>query len=167
MSLNDTRLDPFLVKELYKNMLIDPAPVPSGHTVASDADFAFLGNHEKRVVVMVNSPDSAYLPDESLAFLLDILSACKLNMADIALFNLAKNPSITDQIIADRLGPLKVLLFGIDPLSIGMPLQFPHYQVQSFSNRVYLSSPRLEILKSDKEVKLKLWTCLKKIFLNG
>lgn len=167
MSLNDTRLDPLLVKELYKNMLIDAAPVPAAHPVASDAGFTFLGNHEKRVVVLVNSPDNAYLPDESLTFLLDILSACKLSMADIALLNLAKDPSITDQIIAERLGPLKMLLFGIDPLSIGMPLQFPHYQVQSFSNRVYLSAPRLEILKSDKDEKLKLWTCLKKIFLNG
>jgi len=167
MSLNDARLNPVLLESMYKYMLIEESPAPVEQLVDTGAAIAFLGNHEKRVTILVHSPESAYLPDESLAFLLDILSACKLSMADIALLNLAKETSITDQNIEEKLGPLKVLLFGIDPLSIGMPLQFPHYQVQSFSNRVYLGAPPLDLLRSNKDEKLKLWTCLKKIFLNG
>jgi len=167
MSLNDTRLSPFLLEAMYKNMLIGESPVPVNEKAGNGHEAAFLGNHEKRITVLVSEEESAYLPEESLAFLMDILSACKLSMADIALLNLARDPSVTDQFIAEKLAPLKVLLFGVDPLSIGMPLQFPHYQVQSFSNRFYLSAPPLDVLRSNKEEKLKLWTSLKKIFLNG
>ena len=59
----------------------------------------------------------------------------------------------------------KIFLLGLDAEVLGLPLQFPQYQVQQFNNQVYLSSASLTDLQKDKEEKLKLWNCLKKIFL--
>ena len=86
-------------------------------------------------------------------------------MADIALVNVAKNPSISYTEITGQFKAEKIILFGTEPEAIGLPLEFPHYQIQKFNNQVYLSSVSLNGLQADKEEKLKLWNCLKKIFL--
>ena len=66
------------------------------------------------VVVLVDDPGSLYLPEDDLNFLLGIMNACKLSMADIALINLNKNK--TDYTaITDQFGAETVLLFGTDP----------------------------------------------------
>ena len=60
-----------------------------------------------------------------------------------------------------------IFLFGLDVSELALPLQFPHYQVQQFNNQVYLSSASLIELQANKEEKMRLWNCLKKIFALG
>ena len=88
-------------------------------------------------------------------------------MADIALINLAKNPGLAYTTVTEQLKAEKVFLFGLDTTALALPLQFPHYQVQQFNNQVYLSSASLHELQANKEEKMKLWNCLKKIFSLG
>jgi hypothetical protein len=122
---------------------------------------------KKKIAVLVNSTAAIYLPDEELNFLLGILTACKLSMADIALINLAKNPGLDYTAVTGQLRAEKIFLFGLDADALALPLQFPHYQVQQFNNQVYLSSVSLNELQANKEEKMKLWNCLKKIFALG
>lgn len=167
MSLDNIQLPPFVLQDLFKDSLVEL--VPTGQTTNSPvlSSISFLGNNQKNITILVNVPATIYLPDDELNFLMGILTACQLSMADIALVNLSSNNAIDYNTINDQLTPEKILLFGIDPLSLLLPLQFPYYQVQPFNNQVYLSSPALNLLQTDKAEKTKLWNCLKKIFLNA
>ena len=112
----------------------------------------------------MNAETAIYLPDEELNFLLGILTACNLSMADIALVNLSKNPDVNYANLTEQFNAEKIFLFGLTAAVIALPLQFPHYQVQQFNNQVYLSSVSLSEMQANKEEKIKLWACLKKIF---
>ena len=75
MSLDNIQLPAIVVHDLFKNSLIDlnmKQPVAASSTTAP---FAFLGNNQKKVIVIVNDDSAIYLSDISLNFLLGILAA--------------------------------------------------------------------------------------------
>jgi len=164
MSLDNIQLPVAVIQDLYGKCLYDLEPDKSALSDIQNSGIPFLGNNQKRIAILVHSDTAIYLPDEELNFLLGILTACKLSMADIALINLSKNPELAYAAITTHLHAEKVFLFGLPAGAIALPLQFPYYQVQSFNNQVYLSSASLAELQANKEEKLKLWACLKKIF---
>ena len=101
MSLNDIVLPAKSIVSLYKNSLVEDhsfnaaKPLPQG-------SIAVLGKDLKRVIILVTNKEVAFLPDDELNFLLGILSACKLNMDDVGIVNLAKNETLSyTQIIID------------------------------------------------------------------
>ena len=167
MSLDNIQLPPVILQDLYKNSLVDLRSANGSEKPSTKAGLAFLGDNQKKIVIVVNERDAIYLPDDDLNFLMGILTACHLDMADIALLNLSANPSLDHNRINTELIAEKILLFGVDPMVLSLPLQFPHYQVQQYNNQVYLAAPALNILQDDKVEKMKLWACLKKIFLPG
>lgn len=167
MGLDHLTLSPLVLEELYWNSLVDLTGKPVPETGREKSGITSLGNNQKKVLVLVNEPDAIYLADGNLNFLLGILTACQLGMDDIALVNQYHQPKLTHVQINEALSPEKVLFFGVEPGSVELPLQFPHYQVQHYNNQVYLAAPDLDRLAGDKAEKMKLWTCLKKIFLNG
>jgi hypothetical protein len=167
MSLDNIQLPDTILQGLYSKCLYN---LETDKSVSNDiqlGSIGYLGNNQKKIAVLVSSTAAIYLPDEELNFLLGILTACKLSMADIALINLAKNPNLAYADVTEQLKCEKLFLFGLDADALALPLQFPHYQVQHFNNQVYLSSVALHELQADKEEKLKLWNCLKKIFALG
>lgn len=165
MSLDHIQLSPTLIQSLYSKSLYD---LKAGKSVSSDVqtdNISFLGSNQKKIILLVNAAEAIYLPDEELNFLLGILTACKLSMADIALVNSAKTPELDYIVITNQLKAEKIILFGLDAAALQLPLQFPHYQIQQYNNQVYLSAASLADLRKDKEEKMKLWNCLKNIFL--
>ena len=165
MSLDHFQLTPDLLQGLYKNSLIINETGQLDSSSEQSVKFTFLGNNQKNIVFIVDHKEAIYLPDEELSFLMDILTACRLSMADIALLNLAVNPALDYTAINSELKAEKVICFGIATPALQLPIQFPNYQVQHYNNQVYLASPSLTVLQDDKAEKTKLWTCLKKIFL--
>jgi hypothetical protein len=164
MGLDNIQLTPTLIQSLYSKSLYDlTAGKPRPVSIQKDG-VVFLGSNQKRVIILVNAPEAIYLPDEELSFLLGILTACRLSMADIALINVSKNPDLIYTDITEQLKAEKIFLFGLDAEALDLPLQFPQYQVQQYNNQVYLSSASLTELQKDKEEKMKLWNCLKKVF---
>jgi hypothetical protein len=163
MGIDDIKLNAVLLENLYAKSLYDlgtgnPQPLDTTKSTIS-----FLGKNEKKIVIMVQSEDSLYLPEDELNFLMGILTACRLTMADIALVNFSKNESLIYSDLAEQLGAEKIFLFGLGN-KLQLPLEFPPYQVQKFGTQVYVSSASLAALQKDKEEKLKLWNCLKKVF---
>jgi hypothetical protein len=155
MDLNNIQITPEIATALYRFSLVDG---PLGTATA----WKYLGENKKNILIVVNHIDTTHLPDEDLAFLTTILSACKLSLADVAIVN--KN-NYSNQTYKEYTGHFKskiVLLFGTDPVSFGLPLDFPHFQVQSFSKCTFLYSPSLN--EYDQLVKSKLWVCLQRIF---
>ncbi|MFM6924005.1 MAG: hypothetical protein ACKOU7_00755 [Ferruginibacter sp.] len=164
MSLDNIQLPDTILQSLYSKCLYDLDSDKSVLSAIQTPGISFLGNNQKKITILVNCETAIYLPDEELNFLLGILTACKLSMADIALVNLSKNPGISYTALSEQLKAEKVFVFGPDAAVLELPLQFPHYQVQPFNNQVYLSAVSLKELQANKEEKMKLWTCLKKIF---
>jgi len=177
MSLNNIQLNPSLLADMYRTSLVEtnqnlrsnekkyaPAAI---ETVAKDtkaANWKYLGEYKKNILIVVRYNGVPYLPDEQLNFLTSVLSACKLNLADVAIFNIANSPSALYKELQEKFKSNFTILLGLTPEEFEMPLSFPEFQVQSFNNCTFLYAPVLEMLETDKVLKSKLWTCLKKMF---
>jgi hypothetical protein len=164
MSLDNIQLPGIVIQDLFKKSLVDlKTEQPLAHS-DSPGSMAWLGKNGQRVAILVNSSESLYLPDQELEFLMGILTACRLTMADVALVNLHRHPGLDYKALTAATGCEKVILFGVAPDLLQMPLSFPPYQVQRYNNQVYLCSPPLQALQADRMEKSKLWVCLKQIF---
>lgn len=167
MSLDNIQIPVIVLQNLYSKSLFDLKRGKPDLASTDTGTISYLGNNKRKIVIIVRSPETLYLPDEDLKFLLGILSACKLSMEDIALINASKNSSLLYKDLTEQLSAEKIFLFGVDPDVLRLPLQFPYYQIQQFNNQVYLSSASLTELQNDKAEKMKLWNCLKKVFSIG
>ena len=192
MSLNDIRLPKFIIDELYKDSLVvspwasaippstkpqptplpktpSPAPAPAASTTspAEPAGYKFLGNHRRKITILVHSPGAAFLPDDQLSFLTKILEACRMNIGDVAIINTATAP-VGIAALKEQLHPETILLFGVEPPAIRLPINFPAFRLQPYDDCTYLSAPGLDIVSQPSEesrlLKSKLWVCLKTLF---
>jgi hypothetical protein len=161
MSLNQIKLNTRLLTDLYPDVLIQSNNTTS---VPDYQGIRYLGKNAKHIALLINNPSQPYLTDNELNFLTNILSACRLSLADVAIVNIH---SIPQNKIEDSLQTLEtkiVILFGMDPLSIDLPINFPQFQLQGFNGKTYLFSSTLQELEADKALKLKMWNCLKTLF---
>lgn len=164
MSLDNIQLTPFLIQELFKNSLVEFDATEPAEKSLPISSFNILGNNRSRVIIIVENDENLYLPDDQLNFLLGILSACKLTMEDVAIINIKKNKAVTYKAIELELKAEKIILFGVTPAQIGLPLEFPHYQIQQYNKQTYITAAMLPDIQDDKVEKTKLWNCLKQIF---
>jgi len=175
MNLNSIDFSKKTIADLYKNSLVEFNEVDADSELKTNkVQLKFLGENKKHVLAVVNYADAVHIPDMQLVFLTNLLSACKLTLADTAVFNFYPF-SGPDNLDADERSklfnniisffkPKTVLLFGTEPADFGMPLLFPQFQIQSHNNSTFLFTPNLQEMEHDKSLKAKLWICLKKIF---
>ena len=144
-------------------------PTPAAKTPAQPAEgfYRTLGNHRRKITILVNTPGIAFLPDDQLAFLTKMLEACKMNIGDVAIINHATLP-LDIAMLKQQLQPSFILLFGLEPTAIRLPLNFPLFKIQNYDQTTYLSSSSLEELirpgEENKLLKSKLWVSLKTLF---
>jgi hypothetical protein len=159
MSLNNIQLKSSLLAGLYKNSLVQTEQVVTAETKPVN----YLGNNHKNILVIVANPSVPFLPDEEFNFLTSILAACKLSIADIGIINYTNTELANLQTLINSESK-NVLLFGVEPLTIGLPINFPAFQLQSFNSRTYLYAPQLLQIENDKTLKGRLWSALKIMF---
>lgn len=140
-----------------------PKPVPETPAVTGNP-LKYLGDNKKNILIVVNYPGTAYLPDDTLQFLTQLLTACRLSLGDIALVNHANGPAQPYRQLTDKLQSKTVFLYGIEPADWGLPISFPHFQLQAFAGINFLYAPVMEDIMADKLLKTKLWLSLKAIF---
>jgi hypothetical protein len=145
-----------------------PNTTPSNTTPPNTTPpIKFLGSNRRHITLLVHAPASPFLPDNQLAFLTKILEACRMTLADVALVNNAATP-ITVTELKQLLQPKTILLFGLEPSAIRLPINFPTFKPLDYDGCTYLSAPDLEQLVSNTEesklLKSKLWVCLKRVF---
>jgi len=161
MGLNDIQLTNQQLTNLYADVLIE---ITIASAVPERQRVKYLGKNARNILLFVNNGDVPFLTDDELSFVTNILSACKLSLADVAIVNIHSLPENGAAEAIGLLEPKNILLFGIPPLAIDLPINFPQFQLQSFNSRMYLYSPKLQELQSDKALKLKLWNGLKTMF---
>jgi hypothetical protein len=146
-----------------------PAPQASTPTTQTSvpSPLKSLGSNRRHVTILVSARDSPFLPDNQLAFLTKILEACRLSLADVAIVNNATaETNITT--IKEQLAPKTILLFGLEPSALRLPINFPPFKPLDYDGCTYLSTPGLDQLvrntEESKLLKSKLWICLRTIF---
>lgn len=179
MDLNNIELPVSVVAELYSSSLIESNDMPAKKklatasskeeipvvpVIADEVVWRSLGSNLKRILVIVKSSEAVHLTDNELTFLTGILTACKLTLADVAILNLNNYPEVSYKELTNHFKSKIVLLFDTEPAAFGLPMSFPHYQIQAFANNSFLYSPSLKELENDKVEKSKLWVCLKRLF---
>jgi len=171
MNLNHIQLPASVVADLYKRSLVLSDQEPGEQVVSSlnkTSDSAnkwkYLGENKKNILAVVNYSDSVHLPDEELNLLTKLLTACKLGLADVAIVNGNNYDEINYKEMIAQFSSKIIFLFGIEPVSFGLPVNFPHFQLQPFASATFLFSPSLEELRKDDLLKSKLWVCLRRLF---
>ena len=171
MDLNHIELPPSLVAGLYQKTLIEatsthtkPQPVSTPETADSKkSGWQFSGNNKQNILIIVDAGERHITQPEKV-WLLSMLSACLLSEEDVVIVNRKDHRSEDYKSLTDQFKSRIVFLFGIEPVSIGLPVSFPHFQVQKFSSLTFLYAPNLAELMQDKLLKSKLWLSLKRIF---
>lgn len=135
--------------------------------VLNDGNQWYLGNNKKNIIVVIKELEVAFINDNHLQFLSNILNACKLNLGDIALVNYSNWPlSYID--LKQKLQPKFILVFGLETKDIQLPFTIPNFQVQSHDNCKFLFSSSLTKMDGDSQEakieKSKLWMSLKNMF---
>ncbi len=172
MDLNNLDLPASIIADLYKSTLVEPdqkhAKFLPKNILSNNEPIGnrwkYLGNNKKNILIVVNYANCVYLPDGQLNFLTNMLTACKINLADVAIINMNSNSEAAYNELLNHFKSKTIFLYGVEPASFGMPISFPHFQVQIFSNCTFLFAPVLEELEKDKVLKSKLWVCLRRIF---
>jgi hypothetical protein len=164
MSLNNIELPPLLIEGLFKKTLVELKSKQPIKVINPVSALHMLGKNKKGVIILINNNETAFLPEEELNFLIGILSACQLTLEDAGIINMAKSIELNYHHFEKEIIAEKIILFGVDPATLELPLSFPHYQIQAYNSLTYLAAPALAVLLQDKAEKLKLWNCLKQVF---
>lgn len=171
MNLNDIQLPSAVIADLYKKSLIElpvniNAVINSPKEVPTDP-FGYMGNNLKQILIVVNYPDQAFLPDEQLRFLTAVLKACNLTLEDTAIVNFATfKPDY--ELLRQRMLPRIMLFFGVNATLITIPGRVNEFEPIKLEGITILHVPELEWLNQNnnegKTLKKKLWAALKHLF---
>ena len=158
MSLDNIQLLPKVVAELYKESLVVLKDLQATQQ-STTATKNISGQTPARILLITPSPTV----ESEKTFLDKLLTACQIIPEE------AKNLNILDHApdyaaVIETSTPPVILMFGVGPAQIGLPLEFPAYQLQKHHGKTFLSADPLNRLMADPAAKKLLWACLKKIF---
>lgn len=160
------QLPGIVLAELYKKSLVFIDEDISQKDISKPEE-QYLGDYQKKIIVLVNEPDDIYLSDANRNFLSGILNACKLNLEQVALINFNNN-HVSFQQLKKEMKPEFLLSFGVSALQIELPFSMPYYQVQQYDNCSITTAPSLSNLNNETATaiteKKKLWKSLQKMF---
>ncbi len=141
--------------------------VVNAHKTTPTQPLKFLGDHLKKIVVLVNDVEAVHLNETDLGLLSSILNACKLTLADIALVNMATQPVSIHEILSTLPSQL-VLAFDLTSAQIKIKLPATLYKpVVLGETHILFSSSLRSMQGGDQAAKLeksKLWNALKLLF---
>lgn len=165
MSLNDIELSDITRQMLFEKNLVGKIEMTDQQPISKEMFISSLGENKKNIVFLVNNVEHKYLPDNEMEMLSNLIIACKLSMADIALVNYHFNQYQYSQ-FNDYFKPKIILLFGISTAAMELPFTIPFFQIQKFQQQLFLTAPPLADFLDNKNLKKDLWISLQKLFLN-
>ena len=173
MSFTKAKLPNFLLTDLYKNVLINSTKKAETTIVEGEKkqpirnSLEFLGENNKSIVIIVEDNEAVFIGDEKLQLLTNLLQACNLSLADVAIINIA-NKKLNYASIKEAVPFENLLMMGISIKPFELPLIFSKNKVQQFNNTNLLITENLSKLIGDtaevKTEKRALWNALKIMF---
>jgi hypothetical protein len=166
-----TRLPAGLLASLYKSSLVGGAPSPAMDAEAGNpsvetqsAEKTSLGGYGRSVLLLVDHAGDPFMPEAELTFLTNILKACRLGMEDVMIANIHGMSAEDRKSLLEDRKPHNLILFGVEPAEIALPISFPPLKVQRHGPSQYLHAPSLQALQGDDTAKRGLWASLKSMF---
>lgn len=163
MSLDNIQLSQETCKNLFSRNLIELDNTPIDKEVQKLTPISSLGENQQQILFIVNEPEQRFLSDDEMTLLSNLIVACKLSMADIALVNFYHN-HFDYHGFAKQFHPKKILLFGVTTEELSLPFAIPFFQIQPFQDQLYLTAPSLKTFLNNNDLKKELWTSLQKLF---
>ncbi|HET7115799.1 MAG TPA: hypothetical protein VFI29_04885 [Hanamia sp.] len=164
MSLDNIQLSKKECQILFAKNLVGTVQDIVADTVSNEIKINSLGGNQKNILFLVNDSQNKFLPDNEMDLLSNLITACKLSMADIALVN-HYNTFINYHQLTDHFQSKKILMFGATTSELGLPFSIPFFQIQQFQQQFYLTAPPLIDFLNNKNLKKDLWISLQKLFL--
>ena len=131
-------------------------------------ELTWLGNFNKRILIVVDEPDAVYLNDADMGLLTKMLEAVKISLADVAIVNNAHYQLGNFDALGSKLPANFYVLFNVPATGIGAPLKIQPYQVLPWNGKQFLYSPSLTAINTpgpdQVNMKKSIWVALKKIF---
>jgi len=159
MDLNDITLSSQLLADLYSDVLIE---MNATH-VHEKPLLHWIGKNQKHILIVVLKNETDIINEYELSFLTNVLTACRLTLADVAIVKWPQiGTNLTELLVT--LESKIIFLFNIDPVSFGLPINFPPFQIQSHDKRTYLHAPPLLEIENNIDLKKRLWASLKILF---
>lgn len=147
MSLDNIQLPPKVIAELYKESLV-VLKVLQATTERAAVTENIAGQAPAQILFITPSETDT----SENTFLDKLLTACKLNTGEAKRKNIREHAPDYNYVI-DPSTPAVVLLFGVGPAQIGLPLEFPNYQVQKHHGKTFLACDPLNLLTGDPAAK--------------
>ena len=164
MSLDNIQLSSQTCSILFSHNLIEDSASNTITNSQKKIEINSLGENQKKVLLLVNDPSYKFLPDDEMELLTNLITACKLSMADISLVNFNLNRYNYHQ-FNSQFEPKKILVFGVTTTELELPFEIPNFQIQSFQEQSYLIAPSLKDFLNNTALKKELWKSLQKLFL--
>lgn len=118
---------------------------------------SFLGENQKYVLILVNSPNDKFINDSEKAFLMKIVeSGLRFSLDDIAIANCS---NYSPEQIMDEINAKFLITFGIDNIT-----NHELYQIFQWNGKSTLLAEDLKSIEADVSKKTKLWKALKLMF---
>ncbi len=149
MSLEKYTLPVSLIAELYKDALVSDVQLHQ----SSYPGHPGTGAIKKNIVIVLREGNTVYLDK--------ILKACRLDRNDVAL---EKPGSLHYKELMKQYHCKIIILFGVAPAELQLPVDFPLFQLQPFNGVTYLYAPSLQETEQDKPKREKLWLSMKRLF---
>ena len=176
--LQNIKLPDFLITDWYKSHLIiseenkvvvRPAIPENKKEIPAPINepIWFVGYNKKNITIVIDQNVEVVISDDWKAFLNSVITACKLTLNDVVVVNLhMKKISYTD--IKTKFNSQFLLLFDISPGMLGIPAVIPHYEIRVDNNCSIIFSDSISQMLPNtpeaKQIKMKLWVSLKKMF---
>ncbi len=85
MNFEQFHLPGFLLRDLYKESLVELNEIQQIPEKTADINANVLGNNQKQVLILVSYPGELVITDTDLTFLLTVLQACNLSLNDVSI----------------------------------------------------------------------------------
>lgn len=154
MELNKIVLDNRMLADLYQGVLVS----------TPQEGYRWLGGRAKPILLVVKQESAPFLTDEDLQFVTRMLNACKLTLDDVAILNTATYPQLQQEELLSFFSPRMLLCFGVTPAQLGLPVDFPRYQLQAWKGCTFMHAPAFTQLATDKEERKQCWASLQRLF---
>ncbi len=189
--LQNIKLPNFLITDWYKSHLIETEvptiakpnivnstttapielvtePTPTFVTVQQPIEEEwFTGKNLKNISIVISQDDSSVISKEWATFLSSVLAACKFSLEDVVIVNIQKK-AINYSHIVQQFNSKYLLAFDVAPSLLGIPASIPTYDIRVDNNCAIIFSDSISQMLGNtveaKQVKMKLWVSLKKLF---
>lgn len=181
MSIDTIQLKESVCKQLFPRSLIERPNViiPVTEKIAAPTQITepistnsvikaipSIGENKGQIIFLVSNNSRKGLSEEEMNLTKNLMKACNLTFEDIALIHFLPTLPITYETLFDEFNAKKIVTFGSDASQLGLPFNIPSFQIQSFRTEQYLFAPALKDFFDNIDLKKKLWTCLRSLFLD-